>query len=207
MGQRISQCNDVLIRFKKIPSSGIALQIDGEAWIIREKCTLRVQIHDKLPAIIGYNEPRGVQSWLQASLDDAQIVKAKHAFRKKMRNMFEGRNGFHSRSQSPIAPISVSSGDEKESKTNIVDKIINDINQSSSQIMSSIFNMNRAKSDHHHNEIELDTMEMAVDVNGNEVHSGMNRIPGLNQISKLLSSKRSSAKTVNAPPKSINFNE
>ena len=204
--ERISQCNDVLIRFKQIPKHGIALQIDGEAWIIKQECSLRVQIHDKLPAVIGYNEPRGVQSWLQASLDDAHIVKAKNAFRNKMRKLYKMKSGNRrqsSRSQSPIAPVS--SGDEKEQKTNIVDKIISDINQSSSQFMS-IFNMNKSKSPSE--EIEMDEMKKT---NKNKVSpQGSKGIPGLNQISAFLNKTKrngSKPKTQDEKPESINFNE
>eukprot|EP01083_Nonionella_stella_P024807 68359_1 len=86
--QRISQCNDIIVRFKAIPKTGIALQIDGEAWIIRHQCTMRIQVHDKLPVVIGYNQPRGVRPWLMASLDDAHIVKAKESFRERVKRQY-----------------------------------------------------------------------------------------------------------------------
>lgn len=79
---RIAQPNDVTISITK---SAIALQIDGEAWIIQPGCSFRVQFHDKLPIVIGYNNPRGVESWLQASLNDAHIVRAKESFRKRLK--------------------------------------------------------------------------------------------------------------------------
>ena len=82
---RIAQTNDVIIHVKK---PGVALQIDGEAWIVNSKCTLRIQMHDKLPTVIGYNNPRGVESWLQASLDDVNILKAKESFRQRLRYKF-----------------------------------------------------------------------------------------------------------------------
>ena len=143
--QRLAQTNDVLIRFKKIPSTGIALQIDGEAWIVKQKCTLHVQIHDKLPVVIGYNSPRGVQSWLQASLDDQHIVKAKESFRQRLRRKFHQPqtpkidNEYESESpqSSPQPP-----NNNKDSSDEDKDKNKLNMNQSASSSIMNMFNLN-----------------------------------------------------------------
>ncbi len=57
--ERISQTNNIIIKLKQIPDIGIALQIDGEAFIIKHKCILSIQLYDKLTTVIGYNKPRG----------------------------------------------------------------------------------------------------------------------------------------------------
>merc|ERR1712048_957312 len=71
---------------------------------------------------------------------------------------------------------SVSSGDEKEStkSSNIVDKIINDIGQSSSQLMS-IFNKNKPKNaETELVEMKIDDEVKSKDKNGNGNGSGIN---------------------------------
>jgi len=115
--QRISQTNDLVIRFKKIPPQGLALQIDGEAWMITTKCELRVQIHDKIPVVIGYNAPRGVESWLQASLDDPKITKAKQSFRDALRAKYgnEEDNNSLSASKGSASPHPPEGSDDKDS--------------------------------------------------------------------------------------------
>ncbi|ETO23696.1 diacylglycerol kinase [Reticulomyxa filosa] len=82
---RIAQSKDITIRIKQVP---IAMQIDGEAWVVPKPCTLRVRLLGKLPTIIGYAQPRGVDSWLQASLDDEHINEAKKEFREMCRNKY-----------------------------------------------------------------------------------------------------------------------
>jgi len=178
--QRISQTNDVVIRFKHIPSTGVAFQIDGEAWIIREKCTIQIQLHDKLPVVIGYNQPRGVQSWLQASLDDEHIVKAKESFRQRLRRKYKvdeqdessnteenttntnnnsttnGNNEYESESpQSSPAPSNMVSDDDKD-KT-IVDKLLD---QSSSSFMN-MFNIKKPSTTPPKSEVELKEFHLA----------------------------------------------
>ena len=82
---RIAQSNVITIEVVKVP---IALQIDGEAWILEEPVNLHVRLKDKIPTVIGYATPRGVESWLQASLDDPHIRKAKESFRERMKQKY-----------------------------------------------------------------------------------------------------------------------
>jgi len=126
--QRINQCNDLILKFVKIPKQGIALQIDGEAWIINKKCSLRVQIHDKLQTIIGYNQPRGVQEWLQASLEDDKIVKAKNEFRQKMKQKYNTNTSQSSMNEQ--------SSDDSEQDINIQ---TNSSDEDKQNIFSSLF--------------------------------------------------------------------
>jgi len=124
--QRISQTKEVVIRFNRIPSQGIALQIDGEAWIIRHCMTLRVQLHDKLPVVIGYNAPRGVQSWLQASLDDQTIVKAKEAFRERLKQKYIDTES------SPELAVPPYSDEDKDMKESGAQSLLGNLFKSSS---------------------------------------------------------------------------
>ena len=82
---RLSQSNLIRIEVIKVPT---AMQIDGEAWIIEEPLTMNVRLKDKIPTVIGYATPRGVESWLQASLDDPHIRKAKESFRERMKQKY-----------------------------------------------------------------------------------------------------------------------
>merc|ERR1712013_175620 len=121
--QRIAQTNDVVIRFKRVPSEGMALQIDGEAWLIRTECELRVQIHDKLPVVIGYAQPRGVEAWLTASLEDAKIVRAKTQFRERLRQKYETESA-ESANVSEAEDVQSESESEEEDKEGMVNRVL-----------------------------------------------------------------------------------
>eukprot|EP01084_Bolivina_argentea_P039977 73864_1 len=86
--ERVSQTNNIIIKFKKIPDNiGIALQIDGEAFIIKNKCSLSIQLYDKLTTVIGYNKPRGVQLRYNKSGKYKHIIKTKNIFRQTMKGI------------------------------------------------------------------------------------------------------------------------
>ena len=84
--KRISQSKEVRIEFKQIPEDGMHLQIDGEAFEIQKKCTLKVEIFDRIPTVIGFDDPRGVDSWLIKALSDKQIKKSRQVFKESFKN-------------------------------------------------------------------------------------------------------------------------
>jgi len=74
---RMAQTNRLTIRIKGIPprSEGIALQIDGEAFIVKEKCTLRISLCDRLPTLVGFKQPRGVQARFMERAKDGEKMR------------------------------------------------------------------------------------------------------------------------------------
>jgi diacylglycerol kinase family enzyme len=89
---RIRQADKVIIRIKPKNNKTIYLQTDGEAFPIKHELEIEVKLHDKLPVVIGYQNPRGVPQWLNACLDDINIYRTRMALRKRFRNKYLPKN-------------------------------------------------------------------------------------------------------------------
>ena len=83
---RIAQVSDIRFVFKRAP---FAIQIDGEGFIIQEKCTIDVSLYNhKVPMLIGYKSPKGVPfQYMQESYTN-YVKHQRHLYRKYKRKEF-----------------------------------------------------------------------------------------------------------------------
>ena len=165
---RISQSNDIIINIKLINNKPMYLQIDGEPYKINNDISIHVQFNDKLPVLIGYNNPRGVSKWLKACLDDVNINKTRNQFRQRIKNAYKDKFDITSLDSNnsddldtsmldwivPVPSLNIKSNNnnnDNESDSSTNDSNSDDNSSSSSSVFNTFWNLFENTKDLHLN--------------------------------------------------------